>query len=121
MATKPQNRRKAGTVGEDVAAAYLERNGYTILERNYYFEHAEIDLIAKEGADLVFVEVKARRSNTFGEPEDAITPHKEELIRRAADGYLYERNIEDQPCRFDVVAISFKNGKADIRLIRDAF
>ena len=67
------NRRRQGKIGEDLAAKYLERNGLRIIERNYRFERGEIDLIAEEGEELVFVEVKTRRSNAFGAPEDAVT------------------------------------------------
>jgi putative endonuclease len=115
------NSRKEGSRGEDLAAEYLERNGYEILDRNYRFERGEVDLIAKDGDELVFIEVKARRSDAFGLPEDAITPQKEEQIKRVAEGYLFERQIENQACRFDVVAITYNQGKADIRVIRNAF
>ncbi len=117
----PTNRRKQGKNGEDLAAQYLERSGLKILERNYRFERGEIDLIAEEGEELVFVEVKARRSNTFGPPEDAVTEEKQEQIYAVADGYLFEHNINNRPCRFDVVAIEFRDGCAEIRYIRDAF
>jgi len=115
------NRRIQGKTGEDLAARFLERNGLNIIERNYRFERGEIDLIAEEGNELVFIEVKARRSTMFGAPEDAVTEKKQEQVRSVADGYLFEHDIDNRPCRFDVVAIEFKNGKAEIRHIRDAF
>jgi putative endonuclease len=117
----PINRRKQGQAGEDAALAYLQKKGLKILERNYRFERGEIDLIAEEGEELVFIEVKARRSNAFGSPEDAVTEEKQEQIIAVADGYLYERDINNRPCRFDVVAIEFKEGTMEIRHIRDAF
>lgn len=117
----PINRRIQGKTGEDLAASFLERNGIKIIGRNYRFERGEIDLIAEEGDELVFVEVKARRSTVFGIPEDAVTEEKQEQVQRVADGYLFEHDIDNRPCRFDVVAIEFKNGKADIRHIRNAF
>jgi putative endonuclease len=117
----PINRRTQGKAGEDLAASFLERNGLKILERNYRFERGEIDLIAEEGDELVFVEVKARRSKMYGSPEDAVTEEKQEQVHAVADGYLFERDIDNRPCRFDVVAIEFKNGKAEIRHTRDAF
>ena len=67
------NRRIRGKVGEDLAANFLEQIGFKIIKRNYRFERGEIDLIAEEGDELVFVEVKARRSTTFGTPEEAVT------------------------------------------------
>jgi putative endonuclease len=117
----PINRRIQGKAGEDLAARFLERNGMKIIERNYRFERGEIDLIAEEGDELVFVEVKARRSTVFGTPEDAVTEEKQEQVYSVADGYLFEHNIDNRPCRFDVVAIEFKNDTADIRHIRNAF
>lgn len=117
----PINRRIQGKAGEDLAARFLEQNGCKIIERNYRFERGEIDLIAEDGDELVFVEVKARHSSVFGTPEDAVTEEKQEQVRTVADGYLFERDIENRPCRFDVVAIEFKNSKTEIRHIRNAF
>jgi len=117
----PVNRRTEGTAGEDLAARYLEQHGFKIIERNYRFERGEIDLIAEEGDELVFVEVKARRSTLFGTPEDAVTEEKQEQVRSVADGYLFEHDIDNRPCRFDVIAIEFKNNNADIRHIKNAF
>jgi putative endonuclease len=117
----PINRRKEGKTGEDLAAQYLEKCGLKIIKRNYRFEHGEIDLIAEEGEELVFVEVKARWSNAYGAPEDAVTEEKQEHVHVVADGYLFEHEIENKPIRFDVVAIEYKNGYVEIRHIRDAF
>jgi putative endonuclease len=115
------NKRAEGTRGEELAAAYLERIGYRIIERNYRFDRGEIDLIAQDGDELVFIEVKARRSGAFGLPQDAVTPQKEEQIKKVAEGYLFEHQIENQACRFDVVAIAYERGGTDIELIRNAF
>ena len=113
--------RQRGDMGEELAAQFLTNKGYKILERNYRFEHGEIDLIAEDGVDLVFVEVKSRKSKSFGDPEDGMTEQKEEHVRDAAEGYLYEKNIENRTCRFDVVAVEFHDGVADIRHTQDAF
>lgn len=115
------NKREQGTAGEDVAVQFLEKNGYKILERNYRFERAEIDIIAQDGEELVFVEVKTRRSDSYGAPEDAVTEEKQEQIRAAAEGYLYQHDIDNRPCRFDIVAIEFKDGKRELRHLKDAF
>jgi putative endonuclease len=115
------NLRAQGKIGEEQAARYLEHNGFKILERNYRFESGEIDLIAEEGEELVFIEVKARRSKKFGLPEEAVNEDKQEKIQAAAEGYLYERDIDDRACRFDVIAIEYENDEAVIRHIRDAF
>ncbi len=115
------NRRVEGKAGEDLAAKFLEQKGLKVLERNYRFERGEIDLIAEEGDELVFVEVKTRRSTKFGTPEDAVTEKKQEQVHTVADGYLFEHDVNNRPCRFDVVAIEFKNGKTEIRHIQNAF
>ena len=115
------NKRKRGTFGEDLAVDFLRKKGYRILERNYHFEHGEIDIIAEEHTMLVFVEVKARRSKLYGEPEDAVTPKKQNQVRHTADGYLMEKNIDDRACRFDVVAIDLDTKPNAIRHIEDAF
>jgi putative endonuclease len=117
----PFNQRKWGKTAEDLAAHFLEQSGLKILERNFRFKRGEIDLIAEEGEELVFIEVKARRSNTFGAPEDAVTEKKQEQVHAVAEGYLFRHDIDDRPCRFDIVAIEYRNLKAEIRHIRDAF
>ena len=113
-----KNHREVGIEFEDAAAAYLEKNGYVILERNYRDRLGEIDIIAKNGIELVFVEVKYRRTLEKGDPAEAVHLLKQRKIRNAAKGYLYRHRLgEDIPCRFDVVAILGE----EIRLIKDAF
>ncbi len=114
-------RQKTGREGEDLASLYLERCGYQILERNYRFERGEIDLVAREGRELVFVEVKTRRAPGYGTPEEAVTSAKEEHMKKVAEGYLIEHHLEHQDCRFDVVAVIFEGASHEIRLIRNAF
>jgi putative endonuclease len=115
------NTRTKGLEGEDLAAAFLEQLGYRILERNFRFDRGEIDLIAKDGEELVFVEVKARHSESFGLPEESVTLAKEDQMKKVAEGYLWERGVAEQACRFDVVAITYLNEKPQFRLIRNAF
>jgi putative endonuclease len=115
------NRHRDGARAEEFAKDFLERNGMRILCRNYRFERGEIDLVGEDGDELVFVEVKARRGTAYGEPEDAVTPQKEEQIVKTAEGYLFEHGIEGRPVRFDVVAISFDGGRRTIRHIKNAF
>jgi len=113
-----KNHREVGNEFEDAAAAYLEKNGYVILERNYRDRLGEIDIIAKNGIELVFVEVKYRRTLEKGDPAEAVHLLKQRKIRNAAKGNLYRHRLgEDIPCRFDVVAILGE----EIRLIKDAF
>jgi len=116
-----KSQRSKGKIGEDVAANFLKQNGYEILEQNYFYNHGEIDIVAKEKNVLVFVEVKSRRTTTFGEPEESVTPKKQELLRRTAEGYVIEKNIGDMNCRFDVVSVVLKNGKAECKVLKDCF
>ncbi len=115
------NKRERGTQGENLAVGYLEKKSYRILERNFRYERGEIDIIAEHNSTLVFIEVKARRSTSFGEPEDAVTSSKQEQIQKVAEGYLFTNSIEGKECRFDVIAIQFENGKANIRHYENAF
>ena len=108
-----------GDLGEDLAAEYLEAKGYRILDRNYRFSREEIDLVCFEpyedytkGGELVFVEVKTRRSDAFGRPEESVDRLKQEAIFRTAEAYLHERKLEGSACRFDVIAITIGKGVA---------
>jgi len=116
-----KGQRKTGKRGEDIAAEFLRQHGYEIIEQNYYYNHGEIDIVAKDGTTLVFVEVKSRRSTKFGEPEESVTPKKQELLRRTAEGYVLERNTGEINCRFDVVSIVFGDGKTECKILKDCF
>jgi len=107
--------------GEDIAVRYLEQKKYEILCRNYRFGHGEIDIIANDNGIIVFVEVKTRKSLNFGKPEDSVTPKKRDQLRKIAEGYLFEHNIEDSECRFDVIAIEIKNHNYAICHFENAF
>jgi len=105
-----------GRRGERQAADFLREHGYQIIETNYRWQGGEIDLIARDGNYLVFVEVKARASEAFGAPEEAITPTKRRRLIRTAKKYLLEHPTP-LDVRFDVVALC--RGRA--RLYKDAF
>ncbi|MBC7363446.1 MAG: YraN family protein [Candidatus Aminicenantes bacterium] len=96
-----------GRWGEEIAAEFLEKKGYFILDRHFIFRHAEIDLVARDGSYLVFVEVKTRSSAEYGLPEEALSERKKRLLRRAAEGYLYLNQLTGVDCRFDVVTVNF--------------
>ena len=113
--------RKTGSAGEDAAARFLQRNGYAVLETNFYYDHGEIDIVAKEGNTLVFVEVKSRRSGRFGAPEESVTPRKQELLRRTAEGYVLSKNLGAVECRFDVVSVMMNGGKTECRVLKNCF
>jgi putative endonuclease len=118
---KINSRQQKGKTGEAAAARFLEEHGFSILERNYRFERGEIDIVAEEGNELVFVEVKSRGSNQFGTPEEAVTEEKQEQIRKVAEGYLFEKECHHKICRFDVISVELHNGTMELRHIRDAF
>ncbi len=96
-----------GRLAEDMAADFFISRGYTVLERNYRTPVGEIDLIVKGPSQIVFAEVKARRGNKCGRPEEAVTPGKQTKISRAASMFLQSRGWLDRDIRFDVVAITF--------------
>ncbi|MDW7760999.1 MAG: YraN family protein [Acidobacteriota bacterium] len=99
------SRLELGRAGEDAAVRHLEQSGYQILTRGFRMFRGEIDIIARDGETLVFVEVKTRTSEDFGRPEDAVTRSKQAQIRKIAQGYLIRVNPGDVPCRFDVLAV----------------
>lgn len=112
------NKRKVGSIWEDKAAKYLEEMGYKIICRNFYTYFGEVDIIARDGDTMAFIEVKYRAGSQMGIPEEAVDIKKQKRIYKSAQYYMYKyfggANI---PCRFDVVAI-FKN---QIRLYKNAF
>lgn len=99
------SRHELGRAGEEAAVRHLEHSGYKILTRSFRMFRGEIDIVARDGDTLVFVEVKTRTSEDFGLPEDAVTRSKQNQIRKIARGYLIQQNPGDIPCRFDVLAI----------------
>lgn len=112
------NKRNLGAEKEQMAAEFLEKQGYRILEKNFRCRQGEIDLIARDGRYLVFVEVKYRADGRSGEPEEAVNASKQYVIRRVAAYYLYRNRLpESTPCRFDVVGIKGE----EIRLTKNAF
>jgi len=114
----PSAARDIGAATEDSAADYLIEQGMHILARNYRSTFGEIDLIAEEEGTIVFVEVKFRRNENFGAPEEAVDSRKQHRIRITAEQYLKERNLpEDTPCRFDVIGILGR----EVRHTKDAF
>ena len=109
-----------GKKGEDIAAQYLSEKGYEILERNWRNRHKEIDIIAKDGNELVVVEVKTRQNDEHGEPDLAVTRPKQTRLIYAANAYIFQNNL-DINTRFDIITIVFKDGKPVIDHIQDAF
>lgn len=99
------NQRQIGTIYEKKAAHYLEQQGMKIIEYNFYTYFGEIDLIAKDGDELVFIEVKYRKNLKNGFPQEAVTKAKQRKIAKSAEYYIYKNHLENESCRFDVVAV----------------
>ncbi len=110
-----------GREGEKRATRLLRSRGYRILARNYGCRHGEIDIVAFESGEIVFVEVKARTSEEKGTALEAVTVRKQKKIARVAEQFLIERNLSDRPCRFDVVAIAASPDAGGDEIIKGAF
>ena len=109
-----------GKLGEELAVDYLTGKGYEILERNWRNVHKEIDIIAKDGKFLVIVEVKARQTDEYGNPDIAVTKKKQRMLIAAANAYIFKNRL-DVETRFDIISIVFKDGEPVIEHIEDAF
>ena len=110
-----------GIKGESIAKVYLEERGYEIMEENWCHGKAEVDLIAYHDRRIIFVEVKARTSTGFGQPEEFVSEAKQRNLQKAADEYIYLMNFKGE-IRFDIIALVFnKAGDYSIRHIEDAF
>jgi putative endonuclease len=111
-----------GRTGELVALKYLRRKGYAIIETRFRFLRGEIDIVARDGQTLVFIEVKMRTGQGYGRPEESVTAGKQRQIRKVAEGYLLLRRPGDVACRFDVIAIQPDGGHGfTVEHFRDAF
>ena len=100
-----------GKTGEDLACAELEKRGYAIIARRYRRRGGEIDIVARDGPTVVFVEVKARDGHAFGDAAEAVTAFKRRRITRLAIDYMTRNRLANRPCRFDVVSIHFDSGQ----------
>ncbi|MFC1837373.1 YraN family protein [Thermodesulfobacteriota bacterium] len=119
-------KKKLGAKGEEIAGRYLKGRGYRIIERNYRSRLGEIDIIAEQGQDLVFIEVKTRTDILFGTPFESITVQKQKQLAKVALEYLGKEDIQDRPARFDVIGIRLKGvddtfHEAEIELLQNAF
>ncbi|MGJ8551030.1 YraN family protein [Winogradskyella undariae] len=109
-----------GQLGEQLATDYLIKKGYEIVERNYVFQKAEIDIIAKHNGFMVCVEVKTRNSDFFGDPQEFVTPSKIKLLVKAMDEYITSNAI-DLETRFDITAVLKNKTTEKITHYEDAF
>ena len=114
-------RPQLGLDGEESARKHLERLGYRILALRFRSRLGEIDIVAEDGATIVFVEVKTRRSAEQGSPEESVTAAKQRRIVRMAETFLLARGLHGRDCRFDVVAVDASAGRFEVRHLPDAF
>ncbi len=111
----------SGTAGENAAVKFLKKNGYIILERNYRKTYGEIDIIAKCGENIAFVEVKTRKSDLYGSPAEFVTKKKQQKIIKAAYSYIQKHNL-DAEFTFDIIEVYIKGLKIEtINHIKNAF
>lgn len=113
------HKQELGKKGENIASSYLKGKGYRILERNWIFEKVELDIIAEKDEKLIFIEVKTRSSDVYGNPEDAVNAQKQENILKAAEAYVEENEI-DKEIMFDIISIIIQGNKERLYHIEDA-
>lgn len=110
-----------GKTGEDLACQELVRRGYAVVARGYRRRGGELDIIARDGRTLVFVEVKARHARAFGQAAEAVTWLKRCRIQQLALDYVMRHHLTDCPCRFDVVSIHYDGGAPVVEVFQNAF
>lgn len=115
-------RKQMGITGETVALEYLQKRGYRLVRRNFVCKAGEIDLIMHKDDMLVFVEVRSRKSNLYGEPSETVNRKKQDKIRKTAAYFLYTNpSFERYYCRFDVISIVWQEDTAAVEWLPDAF
>lgn len=112
---------RRGNEGEKFAVEFLHGQGFIIRETKFRHGRGEIDIVAEENGELVFVEVKTRTSAMFGEPEESVGPLKEHRIRKAAVGYCIRRRLTDRFYRFDIVSIRLRGSMVIVKHLRNVF
>lgn len=113
-----KNNKEIGRFGEKIAEQYLEKKGFDILDKNFYCKQGEIDIIARDNNELVFVEVKTRCNLKYGIPAESVNKEKRIHIYKAARYYLYLYRLEDENVRFDVLEIYLKNKRCFVNHIK---
>ena len=111
-------RHEIGKIGEDLGTKYLENIGYSIIERNFIAKQGEIDIIAKDKEELVFIEVKTRTNALYGQPVDAVNRIKQKHLVKTVNYYLYLRNLENKFIRLDVIEVYLKDNTYKINHIK---
>jgi putative endonuclease len=110
-----------GKTGEDLACQELERRGYQIIARRYRRRRGELDIIARDGPALVFVEVKTRESRDFGDAAESVNWFKRRTMVQLASEYVARNRLMNEPCRFDVVSIHLEAGRPVVEVYSNAF
>lgn len=113
-------RHETGKKGEDLATQYLINNNYEIIERNFESRQGEIDIIAKDKNEIVFIEVKARTNQMYGKPKEAVDTKKKKHIYKTAEYYVFIHQLENAPIRFDVIEVYKTKGMYKINHIKQA-
>jgi len=121
VALKKDSTKEKGREGERLAALFLEKQGFRILDRNYRNRLGEIDIVAEDRGVLVFVEVRTLQNSAGHGPEETIQWKKRQRLSRTALAYVQHKRMEDRPARFDVVAVAFAGDRSTLRHIPDAF
>ena len=114
-------RQRLGLEGEELACLELQRRGYQILIRRFRSRFGEIDIIAKDGIFIAFVEVKTKTDSRFGDPVEMVDAQKQRRLVSMAEDYVAKEALHDTPCRFDVVAVDASIQPPTITVYKDAF
>ena len=112
------DKKELGKAGEDVSCIYLEQIGYRIIERNFTCRQGEIDIVAKDKDEYVFIEVKTRSNLNFGRPKDAVNEPKQKHIYKSTRFYLYLHNLNNAFVRFDVIEVYFFNKRYKLKHLK---
>ena len=113
-------KQQIGKLGEDLATKYLKEKNYKIVGKNFHCIQGEIDIIAEQDNELIFVEVKTRTNLHYGRPAEAVTKTKQKHIAKATEYYLYKNKLENNKVRIDVIEIYIHNGKYKINHVKQA-
>ncbi len=111
-------RHETGKIGEDLAVKYLEQKGYKILERNFECKQGEIDIIAIQEQEIVFIEVKTRTNPKYGAPADAVNKIKQKHLIKSVQYYIYNRHLEEEYIRIDIIEIYIQKNKYKVNHIK---
>lgn len=108
-----------GKIGEEIATNYLKKNGIKIMKRNFYCKAGEIDIIAQDKEELVFIEVKSRTNCKYGKPSEAVNFPKQKHLFHAIEYYLYSKKMKNVKVRIDVIEVYIQQNKANINHIKN--